>query len=334
MLAKLYRKFIPQNIRKNIYRAFLGKWLLTLRNYVTEPLKAKYYTLLFFFRKPRNEEEKALHEWAIVGPCPYPYLWVKEYRNGRAFALSSNLLASSKEFHLMGGGKHLKNRGLKDVHVYYQNNLPYVLHNGQRLFFKKGMSAKLVRENYLGLLIEQDKRSAHCYVSDYSEMKGRTLLDVGSAEGIFTLDTIEHIRHAYLFESEDLWIEALHATFEPWKEKITIVKKYVSDTDDEQNLCLDTFFRDKPTDHLFLKMDIEGYERKALNGARHLLATAESIAGAVCIYHKKDDPQVIGQILTDTGMTFEQTPGYLYMSRELRPGVIRFTSPAKRNTRS
>lgn len=332
MLAKLYRKLIPVRLREKIYRAFLGKWMLNQRRYVTEPLKAKYYTLLFCFRKPRNEQEEALRAWGAVGPCPYPYLWVKEYRNGRALALSSNSLASRKEFYLMGGGKHLKNRGLKGVHICYQNSLPYVLHKGQKLFFKKGMTAKLVRKNYLGLLIEQDKRSAHCYVSDYSEMKGRTLLDVGSAEGIFALDTIEHIRHAYLFESEKDWIEALHATFEPWKEKITIVKKYVSDTDDEQNLRLDTFFRDKPTDHLFLKMDIEGYERKALNGARHLLATAESIAGAVCIYHKKDDPQVIGQILTDTGMTFEQTPGYLYMSRELRPGVIRFTSPAERNT--
>lgn len=305
MFAKLYRKFIPQNIRENIYRVFLGQWMLNQRRYVTEPLKAKYYTLFFCFRKPRNEKEEALREWGTVGPCPYPCLWVREYE-----------------------------KVLRSVKVQRENGLPYVEHRGYKLFFRRDMTEKDIRTNYLGLRIEQDKRSAHCYVSDYSEMKGRTLLDVGSAEGIFTLDTIEHIRHAYLFESEDLWIEALHATFEQWKEKITIVKKYVSDTDDEQNLCLDTFFCDKPTDHLFLKMDIEGYERKAPNGARHLLATAGSIAGAVCIYHKKDDPQVIGQILTDTGMTFEQTPGYLYMSRELRPGVIRFACPAERNTGS
>ena len=305
MLVKLYRKVIPKNIRENIYRFFLGQWMLNQRRYVTEPLKAKYYALLFCFRKPRNEKEEALREWGTVGPCPYPYLWIREYE-----------------------------KALCSIKVQRENGLPYVEHRGCKLFFRKDMTEKDIRTNYLGLRIEQDKRSAHCYVSDYSVMEGRTLLDVGSAEGIFTLDTIEYIRHAYLFESEDLWIEALHATFEQWKEKITIIKKYVSDTDDEHNLCLDAFFCDKPTDHLFLKMDIEGYERKALNGARHLLATASSIVGAVCIYHKKDDPQVIGQILTDTGMTFEQTPGYLYMSRELRPGVIRFACPAERNTGS
>ena len=72
MLVKLYRKIVPKNIRENIYRAFLGQWMLNQRRYVTEPLKAKYYTLLFYFRKPRNEKEEALREWGTVGPCPYP----------------------------------------------------------------------------------------------------------------------------------------------------------------------------------------------------------------------------------------------------------------------
>ena len=77
---------------------------------------------------------------------------------------------------------------------------------------------------YRGLLIEQDKRSAHRYVDSYEELKGKTLLDIGAAEAIFTLDTIECIDHAYLFECDESWIEALEATFAPYKEKITIVR--------------------------------------------------------------------------------------------------------------
>ena len=81
---------------------------------------------------------------------------------------------------------------------------------------------------YKGLLIEQDRRSAHRYVGSYEELRGKTLLDIGAAEAIFTLDTIEYINHAYLFECDEAWVEALNATFTPWKDKITIVRKYVS----------------------------------------------------------------------------------------------------------
>ena len=51
----------------------------------------------------------------------------------------------------------------------------------------------------------------------------------------------------------------MEVTFAPYKEKITIVRKYVSDVDDEDNITLDTFFRDegKSIDNLFLKMNIE-----------------------------------------------------------------------------
>lgn len=72
------------------------------------------------------------------------------------------------------------------------NGLPYVFHNGRKLYFKRDMLA-FTEVAYRGLLIEQDKRSAHRYVDSYEELKGKTLLDIGAAEAIFTLDTIEYI---------------------------------------------------------------------------------------------------------------------------------------------
>ena len=75
------------------------------------------------------------------------------------------------------------------------NGLPYVFHNGRKLYFKRDMLA-FAEVAYRGLLIEQDKRSAHRYVDSYEELKGKTLLDIGAAEAIFTLDTIEYMDHA------------------------------------------------------------------------------------------------------------------------------------------
>lgn len=108
------------------------------------------------------------------------------------------------------------------------------------------------------------------------EFRGKTLLDIGSAEGFTALDTIEVTRFVYLFEYEDKWIEALQATFEPWKEKTMIVKKYISDHDDDVNAALDNFLKDKSRKDIFLKMDIEGAECMALQGCMELFAKADT----------------------------------------------------------
>ncbi len=120
----------------------------------------------------------------------------------------------------------------------------------------------------------------------------------------------------------------MEATFAPYKEKITIVRKYVSDVDEEDNITLDTFFRDegKFIDNLFLKMDIEGYERKALEGAVHILEHGRQIGGSVCIYHLHDDKKVIKSELKKFNLKTSIQPGYLYFEKEMRSAIIRFWS--------
>ena len=256
-----------------------------------------YSVLTYSIFSPKNEIEQAYKAWGIAGNSPYPYVWKKEY----------------DEQHY-------------EVNVDNTNGLPYVYHNGKKLYFKRDMLAS-AEAVYRGLLIEQDKRSAHRYVDSYEELKGKTLLDIGAAEAIFTLDTIECIDHAYLFECDESWIEALEATFAPYKEKITIVRKYVSDVDDEDNITLDTFFRDegKSIDNLFLKMDIEGYERKALEGAVHILEHGRQVGGSVCIYHLHDDKKVIESELKKFNLKINIQPGYLYFEKEMRSAIIRFS---------
>lgn len=253
---------------------------------------------------PETDKAKAIKAWSKNKMKPwagsYPYLWTKEYDELPVAVCTDP-----------------------------ENSLPFVMHHGRRLYFHRDMIDKGVVPIpvlYKSLLIEQDERSAHRYVDSYEELTDRVLLDVGGAEAIFTLDVIEYVRHAYIFECDERWIEALNATFAPWKDKVTVVRKYVSDTDDDDNVTLDTFFKDKPTDNIFLKMDIEGYERKALKGAKELLKNGKNISGSVCIYHLHDDKTVIPALLNEAGnISMKVVPGYMIFGGEFRPAIIRFT---------
>ena len=284
-----------QVFKKFLYWFFL-KDLLCLLKSPKEFIRYKKYRIKYLFTPPRTEEEKAYAALGENGISPYPYRWRREY----------------------------------DIRTYpvaiETNGLPYVVHQGKRLYFKRNMR-DYTQWTYKHLLIEQDKRSAHCYINTYDELKGKILLDIGAAEGIFTLNAIEQISHAYLFECDEEWIEALEATFAPWKEKITIVRKYVSDTDDERQITLDTFMKGKSTEDLFLKMDIEGYEQKTLKGARHLLENATNLSGAIATYHTHDARQEIKATLEEKHFVTETTPGFLYFDQEMRRGIIRFSKP-------
>ena len=79
----------------------------------------------------------------------------------------------------------------------------------------------------------------------------------------------------------------------------------------------------KPQQHPFLKMDIEGYEKKALAGANRLLKQNDT-SGAVCIYHQHQDEEVLGNSLKNQGYQIDIQPGYLYFDNEMRHAVMRF----------
>ena len=109
--------------------------------------------------------------------------------------------------------------------------------------------------------------------------------DIGSAEGNFSLSIIDKVKKIYLFESDPEIIQALRVTFEPWKEKVIIVNKYVSDETDDNFITLDSFFADKeaPT---FLKIDVEGAEYAVLQGAKNILSTTKQMKIAIAAYHR------------------------------------------------
>lgn len=201
--------------------------------------------------------------------------------------------------------------------------LLYVVHQGKRLYFPRHFTLPNANDCYKNLLIEQDPDCGHCYIESYDELEGKTLLDIGAAEGIFALNAIEKIGYAYLFECEEEWMEALRATFKPWDEKICIIKKYVSDHDDEQCISIDSLFQDKEKSNIYIKMDIEGAELSALKGAQLLLKTGKRITLAVCTYHRPQDVYEIPSYLESLGYSCSLTDGFIFYANNMSRAVCR-----------
>lgn len=130
-----------------------------------------------------------------------------------------------------------------DCNYDHEKKLYYIFHNGKRMYMSRKYNSKeMAEEYYKTLLIEQHINSPHRYLTDnFNLKKGSCLIDCGGAEGIFTLENIDKIEKAYIFECDSDWLEALNFTFEDYKEKVQIIGKYVSDKDSQFEIKLDTF---------------------------------------------------------------------------------------------
>lgn len=191
-----------------------------------------------------------------------------------------------------------------------KKGLFYVEKDNKRLYFRKGISQKKIQRSYRVLTMEQDKRSPHFYFNGTEDVAGKVFVDVGCAEGYSSLDVIEVAKHIYLFESNELWVEAVEATFEPWRDKVTIVQKSVSNRNTSEEQTLDEFFKGKIDEHFFLKMDIEGAERYALAGCEWIFNNCKQIDFAICTYHLRDDEKVISAFLDKHNCIYINQKGF------------------------
>lgn len=177
----------------------------------------------------------------------------------------------------------------ESVKVGYENGLPFVISPWGKLFFKRSQNLATVKILYNGLLMEQDLESPHRYTTnEFTLLKGDVLADIGSAEGIFTLMNIDLLEKAYLFEQDEEWIEALEATFRPWKDKVVIVPMYVSNVESAKEIRLDRYFAEIKAKPNFYKIDVEGAEDRVLEGMQNL-ATLQSCKVALTTYHLQGD---------------------------------------------
>lgn len=214
--------------------------------------------------------------------------------------------------------------------------LYYVLHNGQRMYMARRFdTVDKVAVYYKSLCVEQDKESPHLYLEgDFDVAQNDVVIDVGAAEGIFTLSIIEKAKRVYLIEADDEWIEALGYTFKRYHEKIEIINAFIADYEGYNTHKLDNLICEEVN---FIKMDIEGCEYSAMNGAKKLIRESNRIRCAVCVYHNDNDEVLLEEFGKNMGMKTEFSKGFMfywvgiqqrYILPTLRRGVMRCTKNA------
>jgi len=215
--------------------------------------------------------------------------------------------------------EYTKRYDAEEVVVYFDNvcNMKYVLHDNKRLYFPEKESCyshvfddNTIRKYYSTLLKEQDVNSPHRYESAGVHVQaGDVVADIGAAEGIFALSVIDKVKKVYLFEVLEEWVAALKMTFGPWKEKVVIVNKYVSNISENDFTTLDDFLGHNEIN--FIKADIEGSELDLLQGARNILATRRNLRVALCTYHHVDHAESARSILASNEFLTEFSNGYI-----------------------
>lgn len=209
----------------------------------------------------------------------------------------------------------------------------FVYHEGKRLYFSKSLgNRERVADYYRSILIEQDAESPHKYIDeDFCVKDGDVVVDIGAAEGNFSLQVIDRVSKLYIIESDEKWIDALRETFKEYEDKVVIVNKFVSSLDLGEQATLDMLICEPVN---FIKMDIEGNEWDALLGAEKLIARSNDLKCAICAYHGDFDEILIKDVFTKYGMESSVTKGYMwffetvrqtYVSTRLCHGIVRGT---------
>ncbi len=278
-----------------IYRIIVPKFIRSrilareLRNSILD-----YYTRP---SEPLTEEIEAVLNYLKVNPIAiFPYSFQDKY-------IAENIEVLND-----------RDKGLK-----------YVMYQGKRLYFKKRWSKKRIRHSFNELTREQDPQSPHCYLNGkFNIEEGEILADIGVAEGNFALGAVEKASKLILFETDKEWIEALNATFAPWKDKVLIVNKFVSNITNVSNTTLDDFLT--PTEKIsFLKIDVDGAESRLLEGCKRILAGTDPLKLAICTYHKQDDEQQFTTLLSQNGFETSHSDGFMlfYYDKQMRAPYLR-----------
>ena len=203
------------------------------------------------------------------------------------------------------------------------HGMPYVIHNGKRLYFPKDFSVERTERNYRKYIETENllggnytKKMPHCYQSERFKVNdGDVFVDVGAAEGLVALDVIDKASKVYLVESERRWVKALRATFEPYKEKCVIVQKLVTDHNGRNSITLEHLLKYETTRPIFVKMDIEGYEKRVVGASKDFLSRRDNIKLACCTYHKEEDAQALESLFRQLCYHYEFSDGWMLFSK-------------------
>ncbi len=203
----------------------------------------------------------------------------------------------------------------KERYAVYRDSdmMPYIMFEGKRMYYPRD---RVFKEDPVGeyvedVLKEQQADSPHLYLRpNKSIVAGAVVVDAGVCEGNFALRYISDASKMYLIEADPKWIEPLERSFRPFKDKVVLCNKYLSDEDTDDSVTLDGLVSEKID---FLKMDIEGAELAALRGAEYVLKTSDAEC-AICSYHRFGDEVSIREILREYGYSTSTSTGYMFFT--------------------
>ncbi|RKI40750.1 hypothetical protein D7V86_17145 [bacterium D16-51] len=212
-----------------------------------------------------------------------------------------------------------------------KKDLYYIYFEEKKMYISRNYNLEVIdgKKYVHDIWREQDKNSPHRYESDYvSVQTGDILVDGGACEGNFTLHNIEKVKKAYIVECDTSWIEALRFTFEPWGNKIAFCSKFLTKSDSEKTITIDTLTRSRAD---FIKLDVEGEEINALSGAENTFANNKNLRCSICTYHKSGDEDKVKKLFSEKGLECEVSDGYMLFlhdpnvleNPELRRGIVR-----------
>lgn len=210
-----------------------------------------------------------------------------------------------------------------EVHKDEEAGMFFVFLDGKKLYYHKGYKCiEDVQKSFMYISAEQDLESPHRYLDEYFYVNTNDVVaDLGAAEGNFSLMIVDKVRELFIFEADQIWIEALHKTFAPWKDKVHIVNKFVGDKQDESTVTLEDFFSDKKIDAF--KMDIEGMEMEVLESARSFISS-RNLRLAITTYHRHSDAANIKSLLEQYSYKTSFSKNYmLFIYDDLVPPYFR-----------
>jgi len=197
-------------------------------------------------------------------------------------------------------------------------DLPYIyfkILSGEyrKMYYPKGSNFFVFEgKNYVpNILREQEPTSPHLYTTaEHQVSPGDVVIDAGVCEGNFALKYVDICSKMYLFEPSPVWFKAISQTFKNYRDKVEIIPRFVAEITENAIITLDDALPDLRGENIFLKMDIEGAEPRALRGAKRLL-TGNKVKASICTYHKADDLVRVKSLLHKYGFKTSTSAGYM-----------------------
>lgn len=261
------------------------------------------------WKEEKNKERVTLENEILIDNCKEE-LWERFNKEISYIRKQNKLLVFPYEY----TEKYYEQKN--DIKVFNAGTLKYVVHNGKKLFFPACNEENIIN-NYLQLKLEQDKESPHLYFSENVGFNNGIFVDVGSAEGIISLDVLDAAKEIYLLERSKEWVEALNATFAEYRSKVHIIQKYAGCSCAKDSITLDSLLEKYTNENIFIKMDVEGMEMDVLYGCIETIKRNNCKFACTC-YHTNTMENKLRKFFTNKGFKTETSKGYmLFMYGEM-----------------